>query len=118
VVAIVDDDDSVRQAVEGLMRSAGLPVATFSSADEFLRWPEMETTGCLILDLQMPGMPGLELQERLIRGGHRIPVVVLTAHGDDEARVRAVDAGAVAFMPKPFDGDALVKVVEAAVSRA
>ena len=116
IVTIVDDDAAVRQAVEALLRSAGFQVATFASAEEFLASPYLGRTGCLILDLQMPGMRGLELQERLAREGRRIPVVVLTAHGDDEARSRALAAGAVAFMPKPFDGDALVAAVEATLS--
>jgi FixJ family two-component response regulator len=116
IIAVVDDDQSVRQALEGLLRSAGLCVAAFASAEEFLRSADLGATACLILDLQMPGMSGLDLQQRLVRGGHRMPIVVLTAHGDDEARARAIGAGAAAFMPKPFDGDLLLKAVEAAVA--
>jgi FixJ family two-component response regulator len=115
VVSVVDDDESVRQAIEGLLRSAGLQVAAFASAEEFLRSRHLQTAACLILDLQMPGMGGLELQKRLAQAGHRIPVVILTAHGDDHARTNALRAGAVAFMPKPFDGEVLLRAVEAAL---
>lgn len=116
VISVVDDDESVRQALEGLLRSAGLQVATFASAEEFLGSRQLRTAACLILDLQMPGMGGLELQQRLAEAGRRIPVVVLTAHGDDDARAKALAAGAVAFMPKPFDGEALLGAVEVALT--
>jgi FixJ family two-component response regulator len=101
VVSIVDDDASVREALESLFRSVGLPVVSFPSAEAFL------------------AADGLGLQQRLIRAGHTIPTVILTGHGDDDARARAVRCGAVAFLVKPFDGEFLVRVVEAAVgSRA
>jgi FixJ family two-component response regulator len=115
VVSIVDDDASVREALESLFRSVGLPVVSFPSAEAFLAAGQARTTTCLILDLRMPGLDGLGLQQRLIRAGHTIPIVILTGHGDDDARVRAVGAGAVAFMVKPFDGEFLVRVVEAAL---
>jgi FixJ family two-component response regulator len=115
VISVVDDDESVRQALEDLLQSAGLEVATFASAEEFLGSGNVRTAACLILDLQMPGMGGLELQERLAEAGHRIPTLILTAHGDDDARTRALGAGAVAFMRKPFDGEALLRTVDAAV---
>jgi FixJ family two-component response regulator len=115
LISVVDDDESVREALEDLLHSAGLEVATFASAEEFLGSGRLRTAACLILDLHMPGMGGLELQERLARDGHRIPTVILTAHGDDDTRTRALGAGAVAFMPKPFDGEALLRAVEAAL---
>ena len=115
LISVVDDDESVREALEDLLHSAGLEVATFTSAEEFLGSGHIRTAACLILDLHMPGMGGLELQQQLARGGHRIPTVILTAHGDDDARTRALGAGAVAFMPKPFDGEALLRTVEAAL---
>jgi len=115
LISVVDDDESVREALEDLLHSAGLEVATFTSAEEFLGSGHIRTAACLILDLHMPGMGGLELQQRLARDGHRIPTVILTAHGDDDARTKALGAGAVAFMPKPFDGEALLRAVEAAL---
>lgn len=115
VISVVDDDESVRQALAGLLRSAGLQVATFASAQEFLGSRHLRTAACLILDLQMPGMGGLELQQRLAEAGHRIPIVVLTAHGDEDARAKALAGGAVAFMAKPFDGEALLGAVEVAL---
>lgn len=117
LVSIVDDDEFVRQALEGLLRSAGLQVGTFASAEDFLASRQLRTTGCVILDLQMPGMGGLELQQRLAGDGQRIPIVILTAHGDHEARARALGAGAAAFLPKPFDAETLLSTVEAALRR-
>jgi FixJ family two-component response regulator len=116
VVSIVDDDPSVREALESLFRSVGLPVVSFPSAEAFLAAGQARTTTCLILDLRMPGLDGLSLQQRLIRAGHKIPTIILTGHGDDDARARAVSKGAVAFLLKPFDGEFLVRVVEAALS--
>jgi FixJ family two-component response regulator len=115
VVSIVDDDEAVRQALEGLLRSVGVQVAAFASAEEFLGSGQLQSTGCLILDLWMPGMGGLELQQRLAGYGQQIPIIILTAHGDDEARTRALSAGAVAFLGKPFDVDALLSAVETAL---
>lgn len=115
IVCVVDDDHSVRQALEGLLRSAGFQAAVFPSAEAFLGSRELGTTACLILDLRMPGMGGLELQQRLAREGHRLPIIILTAHGDEDARKRALGAGAVAFVSKPVDGEALINVVEAAL---
>jgi FixJ family two-component response regulator len=115
VVSIVDDDESVRQALEGLLRSVGLQVATFPSAEAFLHSPRVRATGCLILDLRMPGMGGLDLQEELAGAGYRIPIVVLTAHGEEAARRRALGRGAVAFLSKPFDVEALLRAVDAAL---
>jgi FixJ family two-component response regulator len=114
VISIVDDDESVRQAVEGLLRSVGFQVAVFASAEEFLRSRHRQKTRCLILDLRMPCMGGLELQQELERDAHRIPIIILTAHGDDEARRRALGAGAVAFLHKPCDGETLLSAVQAA----
>jgi len=115
VVSIVDDDESIRQALDGLLRSAGLPAAAFGSVEEFLRSGQLATTGCLILDLRMPGIDGLELQQRLVAEGHRVPIIILTAHGDDGARDRALAAGALALLSKPFDADVLLGAVSAAL---
>lgn len=112
-ISVVDDDESIRQALEGLLRSAGFRAAAFASAEAFLQAPQRWTTGCLILDLRLPGMGGLELQDRLAAEGPRVPIIVLTAHGDEAARTRALGAGAAAFLRKPVDGEALLSAVEA-----
>jgi len=116
LICVVDDDESVRQALDGLLRSAGLRVATFASAEAFLGSKELQSTECLILDLRMPGMDGRELQQRLLDEGHCIPTIFVTAHGDDTSRAWALGAGAVAFMPKPFDGDVLLATIKSALS--
>jgi two-component system, LuxR family, response regulator FixJ len=90
-------------------------VGTFASSEDFLGSRELGTTGCLILDLRMPGIGGLELQQRLAGAGRRLPIVILTAHADHEARARARRAGAAAFLPKPFDAETLLSTVEAAL---
>jgi FixJ family two-component response regulator len=117
VVSIVDDDESVRQAIDGLLRSAGLPAVAFASAEEFLRSGQLRSTACLIVDLQMLGMDGLQLQERLSRDGHRIPTVILTAQGDHESRGRLLGGGAAAFLQKPIKGDVLLSVVESLLGK-
>jgi FixJ family two-component response regulator len=94
VVSVIDDDESIRLAIESLVRSVGLRTAAFASGDEFLRSRQLRHTGCLILDLQMPGMGGLELQSRLARQGGCIPIIIFTAHGDDDTRAEALGAGA------------------------
>ena len=116
LICVVDDDESVRQALDGLLRAAGLRVAAFASAEAFVRSEELPSTECLILDLRMPGMDGRELQQRLLDDGHRIPTIVVTAHGDDTSRAWALGAGAVAFMLKPFDGDVLLATIKSALS--
>jgi FixJ family two-component response regulator len=117
VVSVVDDDESVRQAIDGLLRSVGLQVAMFASAEEFLQSDGRGFTDCLVLDLGMPDMDGFELQQKLTDDGHLIPMVILTAHGDSEARKRALRAGASAVLQKPFDGDVLLAAIEAARNR-
>jgi FixJ family two-component response regulator len=117
LVSIVDDDESLRRSVRNLLTSVGFPVETFSSADAFLQSPHQEQTGCLVLDLRMPGMTGLDLLAHLAATGSRIPAVILTAHGDDEARRRALQAGAVAFLGKPFRGDLLLDAVRTALGQ-
>ena len=115
IVSIVDDDASLRRSVRNLLTSVGLQAQAFASAEEFLASPQRANTGCLVLDLRMAGMSGLDLLKHLGAIGSRIPVVVLTAHGDDEARQRAIQAGAVAFLAKPFRGDALLEAVRTAL---
>jgi FixJ family two-component response regulator len=111
-IAVVDDDRSIRRALHALFRSVGLLVATFASAEEYLRLDGPASTECLILDLHMPGMDGLHLQRRLRGDGHAFPIVMLTAHGGADARIQAMGAGAVAFLQKPCDGEVLLATVE------
>ncbi len=115
MISVVDDDESLRRSLSNLLRSVGFGVETFASADEFLRSAQRENTGCLVLDLQMPGMSGLDLLRQLAFRDSRIRVVILTAHGDEETRRRSLQAGAVAFLDKPFHSDALLDAVRAAV---
>src|SRR5438128_9261116 len=106
-VCVVDDDESLRRSVRNLLSSVGFRVETFASAEEFLESTHQGNTGCLVLDLRMAGMNGLDLLRHLSAMGSRIPVIILTAHGDEEARRRSLEAGAVAFLGKPFRGEAL-----------
>ena len=115
VVSIVDDDASLRRSVGNLLSSVGFRVETFASAEEFLSSIHRENIGCLVLDLRMAGMSGLDLLRHLAAAGSPIPVVILTGHGDDEARERSLHAGAVAFLKKPFQGDALLDAVRTAL---
>ena len=115
VVSIVDDDASLRRSVGNLLSSVGFRVETFVSAEEFLSSIHRENIGCLVLDLRMAGMSGLDLLRHLAAAGSPIPVVILTGHGDDEARERSLHAGAVAFLKKPFQGDALLDAVRTAL---
>jgi len=115
LIAIVDDDDSVRTALQGLMKAVGLPAHAFASAEEFLGSGKQNETGCLIADIRMPGMSGLELQAKLNADNFRIPIIFITAHGDEKMRMQALRAGAVEFVAKPFDDDVLVASVRAAL---
>ena len=115
LVAIVDDDDLMRSAVEGLLKSAGLPSRAFASAEEFLDSGQQRQVGCLVADIRMPGMSGLELQARLNAEHCRIPTIFITAHGDEKMRMQALRAGAVEFLAKPFDDEALLESVRAAL---
>ena len=117
MVAIVDDDASVRGALQGLMKAVGLPARAFASGQEFLDSGEQNEAGCLIADIRMPGMSGLELQSKLNAAGCRIPTIFITAHGDEKMRMQALRAGAVEFIAKPFDDEALVASVRAALER-
>jgi FixJ family two-component response regulator len=117
LVSIVDDDESLRRALRNLLRSVGFRVETFASAEAFLESIHQEETSCLVLDLRMPGMNGLELLSHLSGTGSRIPAVILTAHSDDEARQRSLESGAVAFLSKPFIGKALLDAVRTAIDQ-
>jgi len=98
MIAIVDDDDAVREATAGFVRSLGYSASTFASADEFLQSEQVGNTSCLITDVRMPGMSGIDLQDRLIADGHRIPIIFITAHPGESVRARAMKAGAVDFL--------------------
>jgi FixJ family two-component response regulator len=115
VVAIVDDDDLMRSALQGLLKAVGLPARAFASAEEFLTSGQQHQTGCLIADIRMSGMSGLELQAKLNAEQCRIPTIFITAHGDAKMRMQALRAGAVEFLAKPFDNEALLESVRAAL---
>src|ERR1700751_2257393 len=115
MVAIVDDDDLMRSALEGLLKAVGLPAQVFASAEAFLKSGQQRQARCLITDIRMPGMSGLELQAHLNAERCRIPIIFITAHGDEKMRMQALRAGAVEFMAKPFDDEALVESVRAAL---
>jgi FixJ family two-component response regulator len=115
LVAIVDDDESVRSALHGLMKVVGLQARAFASAEEFLESQLHMQTACLIADIRMPGMSGLELQARLNAERCRIPTIFISAHGDEKMRLQALRAGAVEFLSKPFDDQALLDRVRAAL---
>ncbi|MGH9968521.1 MAG: sigma-54-dependent transcriptional regulator [Pyrinomonadaceae bacterium] len=107
VISIVDDDESVRQAIARLINSVGLNVETFASAEDFLSSSRVKDPACLVLDLRLPGMSGLELQSQLFASGSRIPILFISGHGDSQARAKALGAGAVGFLQKPFNEQAL-----------
>ena len=117
LVFVIDDDASVRGSLENLLCSVGLPVAVFASAQEFLASPHASELGCLILDVRLPGVSGLELQEQLRRTRPDLPVVFITGHGDIPMSVRAMKAGAVEFLTKPFGDKDLIDAVEQALRR-
>ena len=115
LVAIVDDDDSMRSALQGLLKAVNLPAQAFASGEEFLKSGRQRETACLIADIRMPGMSGLELQSKLNAEHYRIPTVFITAHGDANLRMQALRAGAVEFLAKPFDDEALLESVRGAL---
>ena len=116
-VAIVDDDDLIRGALQGLLKSAGLSARTFASAEAFLHSGDQHHSACLIADIRMPGMSGLELQARLNDDNISIPTIFITALGDLRMRMQALRAGAVEFLAKPFDDEVLLDSVRAALAR-
>jgi FixJ family two-component response regulator len=115
VVAIVDDDEAVRVALESLLKSAGLTAWAFESAETFIEFGQRFQVACLIADIRMPGMSGLELQAKLNAEHCRIPIIFITAHGDSQIRMQALRAGAVEFLAKPFNDEALLEKVRAAL---
>jgi FixJ family two-component response regulator len=117
IVAIIDDDDLMRSALQGLLKAAGLPARAFASAEEFLNSGQHHHTACLIADIRMPGMSGLDLQAALNAERIGIPTIFITAHGDARMRMQALRAGAVEFLAKPFDDEVLLNSVRAAFER-
>ena len=117
IIAIVDDDASVREGLQSLIRSAGWRVETFVSAQEFLGRLGAQAPSCLILDLQLPGLSGLDLQQRMAEVGLEIPIVFLTGHGNIPASVQAMKAGAVEFLTKPLDEQKLLQAIQEAIER-
>ena len=115
VICIVDDDVSVRESLEGLMRSVGFAVNTFASAEEFLDSDRLRNTECLILDVRLAGMNGLELQRQLASSHSEIPIIFITSYEDDEVRARALNRGAVAYLLKPFNDEELLDAIDAAL---
>src|SRR6202007_1487892 len=115
MVTVVDDDESYQAALERLLRSDGFLVRSFASAEDFLKSGKQHETGCLIADIRMPGMSGLELQARLNAEHCPIPTIFITAHGDEKMRMQALRAGAVEFLAKPFDDEVLLENVRAAL---
>lgn len=115
MVAVVDDDKSFRAALERLVRSAGFPVQLFASAEDFLKSGKQHETGCLIADIRMPGMTGLELQAKLNADHRAIPTIFISAHGDEKMRLQAMRGGAVKFLAKPFNDEILLESVRTAL---
>ena len=117
LVAIVDDDEAVQRALQDLIESDGLSALCFGSAEQFLVSEARSKAACLIADIRMPGMSGLELQAKLKTERCRIPVIFITAHGDARIRIHAMRQGAVEFLSKPFDGAVLLEIVHTALER-
>jgi FixJ family two-component response regulator len=117
MISIIDDDASVRVATNSLVRSLGYPVHTFASVEEFLSSSRLNDIACIIADVQMPGMSGVELQHLLRSRGVTVPFVFITAFPDETMRAHALKAGAVGFLTKPFDGRALIKCIDAALRK-
>jgi FixJ family two-component response regulator len=118
VIAIVDDDHALRNSLDDLIRSIGFRTLGFPSAEVFLSSNQAREAACLILDVRMPGMSGLDLQHRIVATNWQIPIIFVTSHADDVARTRALDAGAVAFLYKPFHEDELLNAIDAALKRS
>jgi FixJ family two-component response regulator len=116
IVSIIDDDESVRAGLGGLVRSLGFAPYAFESAEEFLRSLQIGETSCVITDVHMPGMSGLDLQNRLVIQGRSIPIILITAFPEQSVRERAMAAGAVAYLEKPFDGEAMASLLRRALA--
>ena len=118
VIAIVDDDHALRHSLDDLIRSIGYQTLVFPSAEVFLSSNQGREAACLILDVRMPGMSGLDLQHQIVAAEWQIPIIFVTSHADDDARVRALDAGAVAFLYKPFHEEELLNAIDTALKHS
>ena len=118
LISIVDDDDSLRNSLDNLIRSVGFRAQGFPSAEALLSSNQLHDTACLILDVRLPGMNGLELQRRIAAANWRIPIIFITSHADGDARVRALAAGAVDYLYKPFREEQLLNAIDAALKRS
>jgi FixJ family two-component response regulator len=117
VISIIDDDESVRLATAGLVRSLGFMAFAFESAEDFLGSSNLEDTSCLICDIQMPGMTGLELQDHLIAHNYQIPTIMITAFPEERIRKRALETGAIGFFGKPFDSQAMIRCIDSVIGK-
>jgi len=111
----IDDDESMRCAVKSLVTSLGLDAYTFASAEAFLQSPHLDDTSCVITDLQMPGLNGVELQKSLLAQGRRIPIIFVTAFPEERLRARAMEAGALGFLSKPFESETVITLIDQAI---
>jgi two-component system, LuxR family, response regulator FixJ len=118
VIAIVDDDAPLREALGSVMKAAGFMTSTFASAEDFLDSADWRDTACLILDVRLPGMSGIELQKRLTEAGRQVPIVFVTAHGDASLRDLVMKAGAAAFLNKPVRSDTLLREIRTAIQKS
>ena len=116
LIAIVDDDEPLREALSSLLKAAGFPVATFASAEAFFHSAQRPNTRCLILDVRLPGMSGIELQKKLLAAKSAVPIIFVTAHGDTAVRDLVIKAGAAAFLNKPVRSGELLKVIHEAIA--
>jgi FixJ family two-component response regulator len=116
LISVVDDDESVREALCGLLRSVGFGVSGFASAEEFLASNQLTSVDCLVLDVRMPGMGGIELQRHLVANRYEIPVILITAHEDEGMRARALSVGVGAVLIKPFSEEAILNAIHAALN--
>lgn len=117
LISIVDDDEAVREATKGLMRALGFQAETFGSAEDFLNFDRLQSTACLIADVQMPQMSGLELYWHLVASGVSIPTILITAYPNDSVRARALKAGVIGYLTKPFNKDDLLDFIHSALDR-
>jgi len=117
IIAIVDDDEPLREALGSVLKAAGFSIDTFASAEEFLDSPHRDKIACLILDVRLPGMSGVELQRRLIEAKSPLPIIFVTAHGDASLRELVMEAGAAGFLNKPVRSDALLKEIRRALEK-
>ena len=117
LVAVVDDDTSMRETTQDLLESAGMHTATFASAEAFLQSNGVQRVACLVADIRMPGISGLELHERLVAAGRPIPTVLMTAYPEESVRARALKSGVVGFLPKPFTAEELLACIGSALGR-